>query len=96
MSDYSRPIYVSYITKSNIIKKACCSQGLKLLLFLEAFSSYEACQFKTITKKTKMLPVSAKGYMAFTEIGSLGYIKYSRVEKKELKIQILPTSKETS
>lgn len=29
-----------------------------------------------------MLPVSAKGYMAFTEIGQLGYIKYWRVEKK--------------
>lgn len=43
-----------------------------------------------------MLPVSAKGYMAFTEIGWLGYIKHWRVEKKELEIQVLPTSKENS
>lgn len=43
-----------------------------------------------------MLPVSTKGYMHFAEIGQLGYIKYWRVEKKELKIQILPASKETS
>lgn len=62
--------------KSNILEKVCSSQELKLFLFLEAFCSYEACQCKTRRRKTKMLPVSAKGYMAFTEIGQLGYIKY--------------------
>lgn len=54
-------------------------------MFSEAFCSYEDCQFKTITKKTKTLPVSSKGYMAFTKIGWFGYFKYRRVGKKRAK-----------